>query len=99
MDKLPIGDSTLSAKEIIANESQERMGLLIDEKHIDHVREIAERERAPLYVVGETTGDAHFAFQQADGVRPFDLEVSQMFGHSPKTIMRPAGGQSGPAVP
>ena len=88
MDKLPIGDSTLSAKEIIANESQERMGLLIDEKHIDHVREIAERERAPLYVVGETTGDAHFAFQQADGVRPFDLEVSQMFGHSPKTIMR-----------
>ena len=31
MDKLPIGDKTLSAKEIIANESQERMGLLIDE--------------------------------------------------------------------
>ena len=37
MDKLPIGDKTLSAKEIIANESQERMGLLIDEKHLDHV--------------------------------------------------------------
>ncbi len=88
MTKLPIGDPTLSAKEIIANESQERMGLLIDEKHIDHVRKIAERERAPLYVVGETTGDAHFSFEQGDGVRPFDLEVSQMFGHSPKTIMR-----------
>ncbi len=26
MSKLPIGDKTLSAKEIIANESQERMG-------------------------------------------------------------------------
>ncbi len=88
MAKLPIGDQTLSAKEIIANESQERMGLLIDEKHIDHVRKIAERERAPLYVVGETTGDAHFAFEQADGVRPFDLDVAQMFGHSPKTVMR-----------
>ena len=87
MTKLPIGDHTLSAKEIIANESQERMGLLIDEKHIDHVRQIAERERAPLYVVGETTGDAHFSFEQGDGVRPFDLEVSQMFGHSPKTVM------------
>ena len=87
MDRLPIGDPTLSAKEIIANESQERMGLLIDEKHIDHVRQIAERERAPLYVVGETTGDAHFAFEQADGVRPFDLDVAQMFGHSPKTVM------------
>lgn len=88
MTKLPIGDPTLSAKEIIANESQERMGLLIDEKHIEHVRKIAERERASLYVVGETTGDAHFAFQQGDGKRPFDLDVAQMFGHSPKTIMR-----------
>lgn len=88
MSKLPIGDKTLSAKEIIANESQERMGLLIDETHIEHVRRIAERERAPLYVVGETTGDAHFSFVQADGVKPFDLDVAQMFGHSPKTIMR-----------
>ncbi len=87
MSKLPIGDQTLSSKEIIANESQERMGLLIQEEHIEHVRKIAERERAPLYVVGETTGDAHFAFEQADGVRPFDLEVAQMFGHSPKTYM------------
>lgn len=87
MAQLPIGDKTLSAKEIIANESQERMGLLIDEKHIEHVRKIAERERAPMYVVGETTGDAHFAFEQADGVRPFDLDVAQMFGHSPKTVM------------
>ena len=87
MTKLPIGDKTLSAKEIIANESQERMGLLIQEEHLDHVRRIAERERAPMYVVGETTGDAHFAFQQADGTRPFDLDVAQMFGHSPKTVM------------
>lgn len=88
MTKLPIGDKTLSSKEIIANESQERMGLLIDEKHIEHVRQIAERERAPMYVVGECTGDAHFAFQQGDGIRPFDLDVAQMFGHSPKTYMR-----------
>lgn len=87
MAKLPIGDKTLSAKEIIANESQERMGLLIDERHLEHVKAIAERERAPLYVVGETTGDAHFSFVQADGVKPFDLDVAQMFGHSPKTIM------------
>ena len=87
MTKLPIGDQTLSAKEIIANESQERMGLLIDETHLDHVRQIAERERAPMYVVGQTTGDAHFSFVQADGVRPFDLDVAQMFGHSPKTVM------------
>lgn len=88
MDKLPIGDNTLSAKEIIANESQERMGLLIKEDAIEHVKAIAERERAPMYVVGETTGDGRFAFEQADGVRPFDLAVDQMFGSSPKTYMR-----------
>ena len=87
MTKLPIGDKTLSAKEIIANESQERMGLLIQEEHLEDVRKIAERERAPMYVVGETTGDAHFAFEQGDGKRPFDLDVAQMFGHSPKTVM------------
>ena len=87
MTKLPIGDKTLSAKEIIANESQERMGLLIDEKYLGRVQKIAERERAPMYVVGETTGDAHFSFKQGDGVKPFDLDVAQMFGHTPKTVM------------
>lgn len=88
MTKLPIGDKTLSAKEIIANESQERMGLLIEDEHVERVRKIAERERAPFYVVGQTTGDAHFSFVQGDGVKPFDLDVPQMFGHSPKTIMK-----------
>ena len=88
MTKLPIGDKTLSAKEIIANESQERMGLLLDEKYIDRVKKIADRERAPLYVVGETTGDAHFSFAQGDGKKPFDLDVAQMFGHTPKTVMK-----------
>ena len=87
MSKLPVGDKTLSAKEIIANESQERMGLLIKEDAIEYVKRVAERERAPMYVVGETTGDARFAFEQADGKRPFDLSVSQMFGSSPKTYM------------
>ncbi len=87
MTKLPIGDKTLSAKEIIANESQERMGLLIDEKYLDQVQKIADRERAPMYTVGETTGDSHFSFAQGDGVKPFDLDVAQMFGHTPKTVM------------
>lgn len=87
MSALPVGDKTLSAKEIIANESQERMGLLIKEDAIEYVKRVADRERAPMYVVGETTGDARFAFEQADGKRPFDLSVSQMFGSSPKTYM------------
>ena len=67
---LPVGDPTLSSKEIVGNESQERMGMVMHEKDIDRVRAIAERERAPFYVVGETTGDDRFVFAQADGVCP-----------------------------
>ncbi len=35
LDNLPVGDKTLSFKEIIGNESQERMGLIISEKDYD----------------------------------------------------------------
>lgn len=84
---LPIGDKTLSAKEIVGNESQERMGMVIKEKDIEYVRRVAERERAPFYVVGETTGDDRFVFEQPDGVKPIDLAMADMFGNSPKTVM------------
>lgn len=85
---LPVGDPTLSSKEIIGNESQERMGMVVEDKDIDKIRKIAERERAPFYVVGNTTGDDRFVFEQKDGVRPIDLGMKDMFGSSPKTIMR-----------
>jgi phosphoribosylformylglycinamidine synthase len=87
MSALPVGDPTLSAKEIIGNESQERMGMVINEKDIDLVEKIARRERAPLYVVGETTSDHRLVFEQADGVKPIDLAVDDMLGNSPKTVM------------
>mgnify|MGYP000508064562 FL=1 len=75
MSKLPIGDPTLSAKEIVGNESQERMGLLMKEEDVARVKRIADRERAPMYVVGETTNDMKFVFEQADGVKPIDLSL------------------------
>ncbi|VAW18863.1 Phosphoribosylformylglycinamidine synthase, synthetase subunit / Phosphoribosylformylglycinamidine synthase, glutamine amidotransferase subunit, partial [hydrothermal vent metagenome] len=53
IDKLPVGDPTLSAKEIIGNESQERMGLVISEANTKMLKRIAKRERAPYYEVGE----------------------------------------------
>ena len=87
MSKLPVGDSTLSAKEIVGNESQERMGLLMKEEDVARVKRIAERERAPMYVVGETTNDMKFVFEQADGVKPIDIKLEYMFGKPPRTIM------------
>lgn len=63
LDKLPIGDPTLSAKEIIGNESQERMGLVISQKDIDTLQRIADRERSPMYQVGEVTNNNRFTFE------------------------------------
>ncbi len=49
VDKLPVGDPTLSDKEIISNESQERMGLAIQEKDAgDFTQGIRTRTRAVL---------------------------------------------------
>ncbi|GAA3577024.1 phosphoribosylformylglycinamidine synthase [Snuella lapsa] len=88
LDKLPVGDPTLSDKEIIGNESQERMGLVIADTHIDTLERIAERERSPIYTVGDVTGDNRFTFQsKTKGNTPMDLALEDMFGSSPKTIM------------
>ena len=88
LDKLPVGDPTLSAKEIIGNESQERMGLVIGEKHLETLHKIADRERSPIYDVGEVTGNERFTFEsKSTGMKPMDLALEDMFGSSPKTIM------------
>ncbi|MCX6281348.1 MAG: phosphoribosylformylglycinamidine synthase [Bacteroidetes bacterium] len=89
IDALPLGDPTLSDKEIISNESQERMGLLMKDKDIKLLEEVAKRERAPLYIAGKATGDHQLVFEdRRDGSRPIDLNVDDFFGKPPKTIMR-----------
>ncbi|MDR2283265.1 MAG: phosphoribosylformylglycinamidine synthase, partial [Sphingobacterium sp.] len=89
LDKLPVGDPTLSAKEIIGNESQERMGLVIAEKDIDTLKRVADRERSPMYAVGDVTGDNRFTFEsKTTGEKPMDYALEDFFGSSPKTIMR-----------
>jgi phosphoribosylformylglycinamidine synthase len=88
LDKLPVGDPTLSDKEIIGNESQERMGLVIADKHLEFLHKIADRERSPIYDVGEVTGNDRFTFEsKTNGHKPMDLALEDMFGSSPKTIM------------
>jgi phosphoribosylformylglycinamidine synthase len=87
LDKLPVGDPTLSAREIVGNESQERMGLVLHENHVEILKRVAERERSPFYVVGETTGDMQFKFEDNKGNAPIDLQLADMFGNPPKTVM------------
>ncbi len=89
LDALPIGDKTLSAKEVIGNESQERMGLVIHEKDLDYLHRIADRERSPIYDVGKVTDDFRFTFRSSrTGESPMDFSLADMFGSSPHTIMK-----------
>jgi len=89
LDKLPVGDKTLSAKELIGNESQERMGLILSPEDSIILQNIAERERAPYYEVGEVTADHKFIFKsETTGETPMDVNLEDLFGNSPKTIMK-----------
>ena len=86
INKLPVGDSTLSDKEIIGNESQERMGLIISEKSFKKLDLIASRERAPIYIVGKIKDDKKFVFKNTlNGNKPIDLKLKHLFGDVPKT--------------
>jgi phosphoribosylformylglycinamidine synthase len=88
IDKLPLGDPTLSEKEIIGNESQERMGLVVPQSALKLLHQVASRERAPLYEVGEITGDHRFSFySKKRDSKPIDLALSDFFGSVPKTIL------------
>ncbi len=88
LDALPIGDATLSAKEIIGNESQERMGLILAPEDALLLEKIAARERAPFYIVGEVSENHHFCFvSEKTGEKPIDLSLDALFGSAPKTVM------------
>lgn len=88
IDALPVGDPTLSDREIIGNESQERMGFVVNPEDIPLIERIAQRERAPLYIVGKTTDDHHLTFSRKDTKPALDLAVADMLGNPPKTVMR-----------
>jgi len=88
IDKLPVGDPTLSAREIVGNESQERMGFVTGKENLAWIQRIAERERSPYYLIGETTGDHKFTFvNRKNGEKPIDLDLATLFGKPPRTVL------------
>lgn len=87
INNLPIGDPTLSFKEILGNESQERMGLVIREKDYKTLENIAQRERAPIYTVGTVRNDKDLIIEADDKTCPVDIKLEYLFGKPPKTIL------------
>ncbi len=87
VQKLPLGDPTLSIKEILGNESQERMGLVMKEKDYSYLEKIAKRERAPIYKVGEVKNDHNLIFRENENSCPVDLKLEYLFGKPPRTVL------------
>ena len=64
------------------------MGLILATQDALLLEKIADRERAPFYVVGEVTEDHHFSFvSEKTNKKPVDLSLSSLFGSAPKTLM------------
>ncbi|MDP2723933.1 MAG: phosphoribosylformylglycinamidine synthase [Bacteroidales bacterium] len=87
LNRLPVGDPTLSFKEILGNESQERMGLVIRKKDYPILEAVAKRERSPIYPVGTVSENQHLQFQSDNNECPVDLKLEYLFGKPPKTIL------------
>ncbi|MCF6341693.1 MAG: phosphoribosylformylglycinamidine synthase [Bacteroidales bacterium] len=86
--KLPVGDPTLSLKEILGNESQERMGLVIRSRDYQILEDTAKRERAPIYKVGTVSGDHRLIINGNEESCPVDLQLEYLFGKPPKTVLK-----------
>ncbi len=79
----------------MGNESQERMGLIINPKDLPKLIEIAKRERAPIYEVGTVTEDQLFSvISTKSEKKPIDLSLFQLFGNTPLTYLK--GKESAP---
>jgi phosphoribosylformylglycinamidine synthase len=64
------------------------MGLVVKERDIEIIRKIANRERCPMYVVGEITGDHRLVFEDSkNNCTPINLDLGDFFGNPPKTII------------
>ena len=67
------------------------MGLILKEEDVALMTEIAGRERAPIYIAGETTGDHQLVFEDRNnGIKAIDLNVDDFFGKPPRTIIKDA---------
>ena len=61
---------------------------MVKPENMEHLRRIAERERAPVYEIGKATGDMQFTFENSEtGEKPIDWQLGYMFGSVPKTVL------------
>lgn len=84
--ELPLGDRTLTDCEILCNESQERMAILVQEKDVVKIVQIANREQCPVYIIGVCTDNGNLVFKYKGlALRSsVDLPLEVLFNDPPK---------------
>lgn len=83
LKKIRLGDPTLSPLEIWGAEYQERNAILIYRENLPTLIKICEREKVPLEVLGEVTGDGKITVY--DGEKKIvDMELEKILGGIPR---------------
>ncbi len=93
--RIPCGDKTMSVMELWCNESQERVVLLVSKEDLHVIESIARREKCPLAVIGEISGDGKQVIideaAPADAPEhektPVDLDLSFVLGKIPQMVI------------
>ncbi len=85
INKIILGDNTLSYLEIWGAEYQEQDALLIYPDRIEGFKAICEREKAPVAVIGEISGDGKLVlYSSRDDIIIEDLPLQRALGDMPQ---------------
>lgn len=85
INKINVGDKTMSRRKIWSAEFQERYGLLIYPDRLELFIQICKDERVPCEVLGEITGDGKIVVSDSsNGTTPVNLDLEAILGDLPQ---------------
>lgn len=85
--KIPNEDASMSPMEIWCCEAQERYVLAIAPASLPVFLELCERERCPVAVIGEATGDHHLSLDdERFNNKPIDVDLGVILGKPPRKV-------------
>jgi phosphoribosylformylglycinamidine synthase len=80
-------DRSMSPMEIWCCEAQERYVLAVAPASLDGFLDLCSRERCPVAVVGQATGDDHLTLEDDHfGNNPIDIDIDVILGKPPKML-------------
>ena len=89
---IPCGDKTMSVLVFWCNESQESMIMIVTREGLPILEQTCKRNRCPMYVVGEVTGDGKLVLTDKDAPKdapreqqvPIDLDMEFLLANLPE---------------